>query len=210
MFNLKTALYLMLSSYLMMGQTLTVSETQQVPISTSAASIETFIFDAFDTSINYKVSLLFGQCQWNVQRQYNHCGLTRDFGYTSWTNITSVNFLGTQSNIKNALNSITINTTAIENGEIILNVLITEQIANTYYNPTNGHLYKFVPNQIRIDDAISDASSSIIEGVNGYLVTITSADEQDFVNTKISASNVWIALSDRDQEGYYKWSKQQC
>jgi hypothetical protein len=47
----------MLSSYLMMGQTLTVSETQQVPISTSAASIETFILDAFDTSINYKVSL---------------------------------------------------------------------------------------------------------------------------------------------------------
>jgi len=42
------------------------------------------------------------------------------------------------------------------------------------------------------------------KGQTGYLVTITSADEQNFIIANVPQNNIWFALSDRLQEGYWR------
>ena len=82
--------------------------------------------------------------------------------------MTSVNFTGSPSNIENGLNSIKFNTTTDADEEIIFIVVITEEVANTYYNPANGHIYKFVAGRIPLADARAAALASSYEGQPRY------------------------------------------
>ena len=80
----------------------------------------------------------------------------------------------------------------------------------------NGHAYLFVYAQdITWSEANAAASKSCFNGKQGYLVTITSAAENEFV-TKISKryiadkneckyQSAWIGASDGDEEGSFKW-----
>jgi len=187
------------------GQTLTVSLTQNIPVDENNVEIEDFSLSGYDASTTYKVSLSTSTTLATTFSLLTTTGLTRDTGYTSWTNISSVNFTGTPSNIQNGLNSIVFNTTTDVDGDIIFNIVITEQVANTFYNPDNGHIYKFVAGAIRIADARSAALSSTYNGEPGYLVNITSDDEQNFIWNKTTAVNIWTGLSDKDVEGEWAW-----
>ena len=94
------------------GQTLTVSLTQDIPVDENNVEIEDFSLIGYDASSTYKVSLSVSTTLAGVKFSITStAGLTRDTGYTSWTNITSVNFTGIPSNIQNGLNSIKFNTT---------------------------------------------------------------------------------------------------
>ena len=203
--KLTRLIFLLVCSCLIGQQTLTVSLTQDVPVDEDGVAINNFSLSGYNDSTTYKVSLSSTGNSNGTFSVLTTTGLTRDFGYNSWTNITVVNFIGTPINIENALNSIKLNTTTTEGAQIILSVLIINQETNSYFNPTNGHIYKFVSGQIRFANARSAALASTYEGVSGYLVTITSANEQTFVNSKISANNIWTGLSDEGSEGVYKW-----
>ena len=199
-------LTLLLFSSLVIGQqTLTVSLTQEVPVAENGVTIINFSLNGYNDFILYKVSLSSTGSANGTFSVLSTTGLTRDFGYNSWTNITSVNFIGTPANIENAFNSIKLNTTLTEGAQIILSVVIINQITNSYFNPSNGHVYKFVSGQTTFVNARASALVSTYEGVSGYLVTITSAKEQAFINSKISANNIWTGLSDEGSEGVYKW-----
>ena len=187
------------------SQTLTTPTSQEIPIGVNGLPISGFSLDGYNSSTTYKVSLsITGNA--NATFTVNTTsGLTRDYGYNSWSNITAVNFTGTPTNIQNGLNSITFNTTSTIDGLINLSVLISSQQTNTYYNPDNGHMYKFVSGNYTIGQARTGALNSTFEGESGYLVNITSAAEQNFINTKVSAYNVWIGLEDDGHEGVWKW-----
>ena len=191
---------------LLSGQSLTVSLTQNIPVDEINVGIEDFSLSGYDASTTYKVSLSVSTTLGGVKfRITSTAGLTRDIGYTSWTNITSVNFTGTPSNIENGLNSILFNTTTDVDGEIIFNVVVTEQIANTFYNPDNGHIYKFVSGGISYTAARDAALLSTYEGESGYLVNITSAEEQTFVSNNTTAEDIWTGLTDEGSEGTWYW-----
>jgi hypothetical protein len=49
------------------------------------------------------------------------------------------------------------------------------------------------------------ASGQTFKGQTGYLVTITSQDEQNFIQANVPGSNILIALTDRQQEGVWRW-----
>jgi len=74
-------------------------------------------------------------------------------------------------------------------------------------NPENGHYYEFITdNNIKWTDAKSTAENSTYNGASGYLVTITSQSENDFVNGILpDSSRAWIGLTDKGREGQYKW-----
>ena len=94
------------------GQTLTVSLTQEIPVDENNVEIEYFSLIGYDASTTYKVSLSVSTTLAGVKFSITStAGFTRDTGYTSWTNITSVNFTSIPSNIQNGLNSIKFNTT---------------------------------------------------------------------------------------------------
>jgi len=201
-FNLIFILLVSLWGY---SQTLSSPTSQEVPVGVNGIGVSGFSLSGYNQSTTYKVSLSISG---NANSRFDvttTTGLTRDFGFNSWTNITGVNFVGTPQNIENGLNSIKLNTTSTLDGLINLSVVITSQVANSYYNPTNGHMYRFIPGQISWSSARTNAKASTFEGVPGYLVTITSADEQSFINSKVSAYNIWTGLSDETQEGYWRW-----
>ncbi|HZH94478.1 MAG TPA: hypothetical protein VEY06_01275, partial [Flavisolibacter sp.] len=61
--------------------------------------------------------------------------------------------------------------------------------------PVNGHLYELVPAGVSWPDAKADAAGRTYFGLQGYLATITSQSENDFIQGKLSA-NGWIGASD--------------
>lgn len=75
------------------------------------------------------------------------------------------------------------------------------------YNPDNGHFYKLIdyaPSNITWTDAKLAAASSHLFGMQGYLLTITSQQENDFCSQLIK-SNSWMGCTDSAQEGSWRW-----
>jgi len=69
----------------------------------------------------------------------------------------------------------------------------------------NGHFYEFIEaKDISWSDAKTAAEARTLYGMQGYLATITSAEENDFVAAKL-AGNGWIGASDAGAEGVWKW-----
>ena len=77
--------------------------------------------------------------------------------------------------------------------------LIFSLSSNIVYNHADGddHFYKFVSNDgINFSDAFQAASNSSLFGMQGYLVTITSAAEQSYIVPKLKGAG-WIGGCDR-------------
>jgi hypothetical protein len=107
-------------------------------------------------------------------------GLTRSTGYNSWTGLTRISFTGTQAQINDALANIRVNTGS-NAGDIKISVSATVNDNTVSYNPVNGHFYKPVSGIITYANAKANAASQTYKGAQGYLVSITSEVEQDFV-----------------------------
>ena len=130
-------------------------------------------------------------------------GLTRATGYNTWTNITRISFTGTQANINNALATLKINTGSTL-GNVQISVSTTINPTGYYYNATNGHFYRPIATGATYTDSKILAAQQTFKGQTGYLLTITSADEQNFIIANVPQNNIWFALSDRLQEGYWR------
>ena len=85
--------------------------------------------------------------------------------------------------------------------------------ATQLYNAANGHIYETVNTVLSWTDAKAAAESKSLGGFTGYLVTVTSQAEQDFVTSlctgRISVGydyrSVWTGASDADVEGNWTW-----
>lgn len=130
-------------------------------------------------------------------------GLSFATGYSSWTNQTRISFTGTQANVNNALASLKVNTSSTT-GNVQISISTTVNPAGYYYNAINGHFYRPVGTTMFYNAAKSAAASETFKGVSGYLVTITSQSEQDFIVANVPQNNIWFALSDAAQEGYWR------
>ncbi len=130
-------------------------------------------------------------------------GLSFATGYNTWSNITRIAFTGTVANINNALTSLKVNTGGTL-GNVQISVSATVNPVGYYYNPVNGHFYLPVSSGQFYTTAKSLASQQTFKGQTGYLVTITSANEESFIFSNVPQSNIWFALSDAAQEGYWR------
>lgn len=78
-------------------------------------------------------------------------------------------------------------------------------IGQANYLPSNGHYYEFKPNiGVHWSDAKILAQNSTYYGLQGYLATITSADEAQISGEQTSGAG-WIGGSDEEIEGTWKW-----
>ncbi len=82
-----------------------------------------------------------------------------------------------------------------------------------FYNPDNEHYYKYIEENVSWTEAKETAEGMTYNGYNGYLVTITSQSENDFVNdlqinsySGIIPIYSWIGLTDVNSPGHYTWS----
>ncbi len=181
---------------------------------TSGQSASGFSISNFNTSATLLVTVgLVNPPAGTTLTMASSSGLTRSTGYNSWSNFTRISFTGTQSNINTALSNLKVNTGSTP-GNLYIAVTATENPAGYYYLPSNGHFYRPMSwpssgysgtSATIYTNLLSLAAGQTFKGQTGYLVTITSQDEQNFIQANVPSSNILIALSDRNQEGVWKW-----
>jgi hypothetical protein len=154
-------------------------------------------------------------------------GITASYGYTSGANtlpsFTKISFTGLETDVNNALAGLQyMAATAATSGTTpTISISAVENISGLAYNPANNHYYKAVkytdsvkPSDNAHSTAMTWTQTQSFAGLNGYLVTITSSDENSFVASTIpNASNIWIGARDNWTgggytfgEGYWGWA----
>lgn len=82
---------------------------------------------------------------------------------------------------------------------------ITISLTDADFLPATGHFYKYVSHPgVSWSSARDAAATQKLYGLQGYLATITSKDENDFIWTKTKGVG-WIGASDAEEEGKWKW-----
>ena len=128
------------------------------------------------------------------------------------SSLTEIGFRGTQANINTALATLSFK----GDGSTGATITVSVTPAGNNYNSANGHYYQVVGeanDEISYADAKTAAEASTYKGLSGYLVTITSEAENDFLDAKVS-KNTWIGASDSSTytsnthtitEGTWEW-----
>ena len=142
-------------------------------------------------------------------------GLSLPFGYSSFTGGAGTNgsiaFTGSQTDVNAALATLQLNVSSTSVTSAAVSVTAFDNGNGLAYNPANQHFFKFVPGTITGNDASTNAGNARELGLTGYLASITSEEENDFVSTKLQgadgtvAKNVWIGARDSDTEGDWIW-----
>ena len=130
-------------------------------------------------------------------------GLTAASGFTLTGNKTRLVVTGTMANINTALASLKINTGSVV-GNVQLSVATTINPAGYYYNGVNGHFYKPVSSGNTYTGARAASLLTTFKGQQGYLVTITSSDEDVFIYNNVPQTQIWFALTDEVVEGQWR------
>jgi hypothetical protein len=140
-------------------------------------------------------------------------GLTAATGYTLSTgSFTTMAFTGNVTNFNAALNTLRVSTGGT-NGNFTIVVTATANPANTYYNPRNGHWYRYVLGKPTIsgdagfNQLKSTAASTTFKGKNGYLVSLTDSSEHSFVQNNVPGKDILIGLTDFGSEGNWRWDQ---
>jgi len=140
-------------------------------------------------------------------------GLTAAPGYVLavGSGFTTISVTGNEADLNAALSSLKLST-GNEVGAIVIDASVTLNPSGYFYSPSNGHWYKPMtwPNNVSGGNSAYDqiktlSSNETFKGQSGYLVTITSQSEQDFIQANVPGNNILIALTDKDVEGVWKW-----
>jgi len=185
------------------GQSITAPPGRTYQVSTSGQDASGFVVSGFSSETLLTSVGLVNPPSGTTFSITTTTGLSFATGYNTWSNITRISFTGTQANVNNALASLKINTGATL-GNVQISVSTTANPTGYYYNATNGHFYRPVATGATYTNAKTLSTQQSFKGQTGYLVTITSADEQNFIIANVPQNNIWFALSDRLQEGYWR------
>ncbi|WP_439643048.1 lectin-like protein [Gemmatimonas sp.] len=69
----------------------------------------------------------------------------------------------------------------------------------------NGHHYDFITGSFTWEEALADAATRSHLGLTGYLATVTSLAENQFLVSVNSSQQAWLSGSDKDSEGNWTW-----
>jgi len=133
-------------------------------------------------------------------------GLTLSYGYTTFSGA-SISFFGRQADMNAALATLTLTMpTSTTSSAVKIKTMFTEAKVGLAYYPANQHFYKFVAGKISGTNTFAAVATQKEFGLTGYLASITSSGENDFVASKVEgAKNVWIGATDLSKEGEWKW-----
>ncbi len=125
---------------------------------------------------------------------------TTGYGHPSDGTATSIAFEGTQADVNAALRTLMVQRDSGHNASITL----TADLGGVVAGP-DGHYYEVVTgSNITWAAAKLAAEGMTFNGMHGYLATITSQEENDFILSKLAVDG-WIGASDADAEGVWRW-----
>ena len=125
---------------------------------------------------------------------------TTGLTFTGSSTGSTLQFSGTLSNVNTAL--ATLQYTRTGTGTDTLEVSLVN--AGEVFFPDNNHLYEYVSYTATWQNAKTNAESRTKYGASGYLTTITSQAENDFVAARLLNAG-WMGASDSVSEGDWKW-----
>lgn len=124
--------------------------------------------------------------------------------YDAETGVLSLSGNASADDYQTALRNVTYNNTADDPTETDRTITFTLG-SDRLYNPATGNYYEFVDDEdIEWDDAREAAADRKQFGLQGYLATVRSEEENDFIADKVNG-NGWIGASDRATEGDWHW-----
>jgi len=192
---------ILLNSVLVLGQQVSSPEPKSFVKSTNGQDASGFSLSGFNSAATLLCAIGLPQAPSGTTFYLTTTiGLTPATGYTMSGNKTRLAFTGTMANINAALATLKINTTATS-GNIQISVSATVNPTGYFYNPSNGHFYRPISTGANFANAITLSTQQTFKGQTGYLVTITSADEDNFIFNNVPQSNIWFAADDRTTEG---------
>lgn len=187
-----------------MSQSITSAPSRVFQFNTNSQDASGFVLNGFNSSDILLTSVgLVNPPAGTTFSITTSTGLSFATGYNSWSNQGRIAFTGTMANINNALASLKINTGS-NLGNVQISVSATVNPVGYYYNPINGHFYRPISSLNTYTGARAAALATTFKGQRGYLVTITSADEDAFVFNNVPQTNIWFALTDEASEGQWR------
>ena len=201
--KLLVILFLLITNY-GFGQSVTSPEPKSFILNTANQDASGFSLSGFNSTSTLLCAIGLPQAPsgttFNMTR---FDGLTPASGFNFSGNKTRLVFTGTMANINIALATLRVNTTATA-GNIQISVSATVNPTGFFYNPNNGHFYRPISTGATYTNARTLASQQTFRGQQGYLVTITSADEDAFIFSNVPQSNIWFALTDESVEAQWR------
>jgi hypothetical protein len=192
------------TSFLGFGQSVSAPDSKSFTQSTSAQDASGFVLSGFNSTATLLASISLVNPPSGTTFVLNTTtGLTAASGFTLSGNKTRLVVTGTMTNINTALASLKINTGSAK-GNVTLSVAATVNPTEYYYNGVNGHFYKPIATGNTYTGARAAALTTTFKGQTGYLVTITSADEDAFIYANVPQGNIWFALTDEVSEA--RWT----
>ena len=193
-------IFLTLCSLITYGQSVSAPDPKSFTMSTSGQDASGFELTGFSTTSTLLASISLVNPPSGTTFYLNDTrGLIAASGFTLTGNKTRLVVNGTMASINTALASLKINTGSIK-GDINISVAATVNQAGYYYNGVNGHFYKPVSTGVYYTAARTAAETTTFKGQKGYLVTITSADEDAFIFNNVPQTSIWFALTDEASE----------
>jgi hypothetical protein len=192
---------LILISFIGFGQSVSAPDSKSFTQSTSGQDGSGFSLNGFNSTDVLLASIsLVNPPSGTTFYLSSYNGLTAASGFTLTGNKTRLVITGTMSNINTALASLKINTGSVK-GNVLLSVAATVNPTGYFYNGVNGHFYRPISTGNTYTGARTAALNTTFKGQQGYLVTITSADEDAFIYNNVPQSQIWFALTDEVTEG---------
>ena len=194
----------LLISFLGFGQSVSAPDSKSFLQSTAGQSASGFVLSGFSATSTLLTSIsLVNPPSGTTFFLDTNRGLVAASGFTLTGNKTRLVVTGTMASINTALASLKINTGSVR-GNVVLSVATTVNPVGYYYNGVNGHFYRPISTGATYINAKTLASQQTFKGQQGYLVTITSADEDAFIFNNVPQTNIWFALSDAASEA--RWT----
>jgi hypothetical protein len=191
----------LLTSFLGFGQSVSAPDSKSFIQSTTGQNASGFVLSGFSSTATLLASISLVNPPSGTTFVLNTTtGLTAASGFTLSGNKTRLVVTGTMSSINTALTSLKINTGSVK-GNVVLSVAATVNPTGFYYNGVNGHFYKPVTTGVTYTAARAASLLTTFKGQTGYLVTITSADENAFIFTNVPQANIWFAATDEVIDG---------
>jgi hypothetical protein len=195
---------LLLISFLGFGQSVSAPDSKSFIPSTTGQDASGFVLSGFATTDVVLASISLVEYPTGTTFYLNTTtGLTAASGFTLTGNKTRLVVTGSMANINTALTSLKVNTGATK-GNVKLSVAATVNPTGYYYNGVNGHFYRPISAGNTYTGARTASEATTFKGQKGYLVTITSADEDVFIFNNVPQTSIWFALTDEVVEGQWR------
>lgn len=196
-----TLIFILLVQISAFNQTVSAPEPKSFTLSTNGQGGSGFVLSGFGSTETLLASISLINPPTNTTfNLITTTGLTAASGFTLSGNKGRLVVTGTMANINNALASLKVNTGSVV-GNVQLSVAATVNPVGFFYNGVNGHFYRPITTGASYPNARAAALNTTFKGQQGYLVTITSPSEDQFIFSNVPQSNIWFALTDEVVEG---------